>query len=212
MNQKSREQWIILPDQLPAVLKRCSKCGEKTQFNNSGKFRVNANGRLLDIWLIFRCSKCETSFNLAIYERMEAGRVDPAEYKGFLDNAPELALKYGNDRDLFARNRAEILKSRTEYRVEKGETARTWTEGETTEGETMEGDTMEAEVKISAGFDLRVDALLVRQLSVSRNMIKRWCEETLILSNGQTLSYKSKVKDSMVLSFYGPARAALTKT
>ena len=202
MNQKSREQWIILPDQLPAVLKRCSKCGEKTQFNNSGKFRVNANGRLLDIWLIFRCSKCETSFNLAIYERMEAGRVDPAEYKGFLDNAPELALKYGNDRDLFARNRAEILKSRTEYRVVKGEAARTWTEGET----------MEAEVKISAGFDLRVDALLVRQLSVSRNTIKRWCEETLILSNGQTLSYKSKVKDSMVLSFYGPARAALTKT
>lgn len=207
MNQKLREQWIILPDQLPAVLKRCSKCGEKTEFNNSGKFRVNANGRLLDIWLIFRCSRCETSFNLAIYERMEAGRVDPEEYKGFLDNAPELVLKYGNDRDLFARNRAEILKSRSEYRVEKGEAARTWTEGET-----MEGDTMEAEVKISAGFDLRVDALLVRQLSVSRNMIKRWCEETLILSNGQTLSYKSKVKDSMVLSFYGPARAALTKT
>lgn len=207
MNQKLQEQWIIIPDQLPAVLKRCSKCGEKTEFNNSGKFRVNANGRLLDIWLIFRCCRCDTSFNLAVYERVEAGRVDPEEYKGFLDNAPELALKYGNDRDLFARNKAEVLKSLTEYQVVRVDTAKMCTEGET-----MEVETTEVEVKISAGLDLRVDALLVRQLSVSRNIIKRWCEETFILSNGQTLSYKTRVKDSMVLSFYGPARDALTKT
>ncbi len=36
------------------VYHRCGKCGKKRDFINSGKFRVNANGNLLDVWLIFR--------------------------------------------------------------------------------------------------------------------------------------------------------------
>ncbi len=202
MNQNLRKQWIIIPDELPSVLKKCSKCGEKTEFKNSGKFRVNANGRLLDIWMIFRCSRCETSFNMSIYERLEAGRVDQAEYKGFLNNSPDLILRYGNDRNLFARNKAEASKNRTEYQVMTGETAKPC----------LDAEIMEVEVKISAGFDLRVDALLVRQLSESRSIIKKWCEEGLILNGGEMLSYKSRVKDSMVLQLYGAARDTLTKS
>lgn len=201
MNQNYRNQWIIIPDQLPSVLKRCSGCGKKTEFKNSGKFRVNANGRLLDIWLIFRCCRCETSFNLAIYERVEAGHVDKKEYKGFLDNSLELAFKYGNDREVFARNKAEVSKNLSKYRVMTGATSIPCL-----------AEAMEVEIQISPVFDLRVDTLLMRQLSVSRNVIKKWCEEGLILKKGQMLSYKSRVKDSMVLSFYGPAGDALTKT
>ena len=202
MNQNLRKQWTITPDELPSVLKKCSKCGEKTEFKNSGKFRVNANGRLLDIWMIFRCCRCETSYNMSIFERMEAGRVDKAEYKGFLNNSPDLALKYGNDRDLFVRNKAETYKNQTEYHIVTGETIYPC----------KEAGTWEVEVKIPAGFDLRVDALLVRQLKESRNTIKKWCEEGVILHNGEILSYKSRVRDLMVLQLTGPACAALTKS
>ena len=51
------------------VLHRCGGCGKKQPFVNTGKFRVNANGSRLDVWLIFRCSKCKHSWNLTVYER-----------------------------------------------------------------------------------------------------------------------------------------------
>ncbi len=49
------------------VYHRCGGCGKKQEFINSGKFRVNANGNRVDIWLIYRCKKCKHTWNLAVY-------------------------------------------------------------------------------------------------------------------------------------------------
>ena len=64
---------------------------------NFGKFRVNANGKQVDIWLIYRCKKCKHSWNLTIYERRRPSKIDPDEYELFIENDEALALKYGND-------------------------------------------------------------------------------------------------------------------
>lgn len=189
MNRNLRKQWIITPNQLPAIIRRCPKCGKKTEFINSGKFRVNANGRLIDVWLIYRCGQCETSWNMTIWERTEAGRLEKEEYEGFLQNDPELAEKYGNDRDLFARNKVEAAASKAEYHVTTVDTA----------FPSREDHAMEMEIRIRTGFDLRADIFLMQQLSVSRSRIKKWCEAGLILSDGQVLPPKGKIKDGMLL-------------
>ncbi len=189
MKRNFRKQWIVTPDELPAVIRRCPKCGKKTEFINSGKFRVNANGRLIDVWLIYRCGKCDTSWNMAVLERVEAGRLDEKEYEGFLKNDPHLAAKYGTDRDLFAKNKAEAADTGTEYHILEVDTPLPC----------REDHAMEIEVRIPAGFDLRVDIFLMRQLSVSRSRIKKWCEEGLILSREGILSPKKRVKDGMLL-------------
>ncbi|MFT4106274.1 MAG: DUF1062 domain-containing protein [Lacrimispora sp.] len=189
MHLHVQKQWIITPANLPSIIRRCPKCGIKTEFKNSKKFRVNANGRLIDVWLIYRCSKCETSWNMTVWERAEAGSLDEEEYQGFLSNDPALAEKYGNDRTLFAGNKAETSAERPEYSIEERDTP--FSCG-------LEYH-MEVHVKIPAGFDLRVDALLVRQLGVSRNKIKTWCEKGLVFNQGNLLSPKTRVKDGMIL-------------
>lgn len=189
MSLHVQKQWIITPSRLPSVIRRCPKCGMKTEFKNSRKFRVNANGRLIDVWLIYRCSKCETSWNMTVWERAEAGRLDEEEYKGFLSNDPVLIEKYGNDQALFARNKAETMDERSEYSIEERDTP-------------FPGSLeyhMEVHIKIPAGFSLRVDALLVRQLGVSRNRVKTWCEKGLVFNHGQLLSPKTRAKDGMML-------------
>ena len=40
------------------IIRRCGGCGKKMVFECAGKFRVNANGRRLDVWLIYRCQRC----------------------------------------------------------------------------------------------------------------------------------------------------------
>lgn len=90
------------------VYHRCGGCGKKQAFINSGKFRVNANGNRVDVWLIYRCKNCKHSWNLAINERMRPSKIKKDDYELFMENDYELASKYGNDIDFLKRNNAEF--------------------------------------------------------------------------------------------------------
>lgn len=78
------------------------------EFVNSGKFRVNANGKHLDVWLIYRCKKCKHSWNLSIYERVKPSKIPQTDYELFIENDYELAMQYGNDFSFLKKNRAEF--------------------------------------------------------------------------------------------------------
>lgn len=90
------------------VLHRCGGCGKKQEFINTGKFRVNANGNRVDVWLIFRCKKCKHTWNLTIYERKKPQKIPADILELFWDNDKELASKYGNDIDFLKKNNAEF--------------------------------------------------------------------------------------------------------
>ena len=90
------------------VYHRCGGSGKKQEILNSGKFRVNANGNRVDVWLIYRCKKCKHSWNLTIYERKKPAKIAPQEYELFMENDAELASQYGNDIEFLKRNNAEL--------------------------------------------------------------------------------------------------------
>ena len=90
------------------VYHRCGGCGKKQVFINSGKFRVNANGNRVDVWLIYRCKKCKYSWNLTIYERIKPSKIPSEEYELFMANDYELASTYGKNIDFLKRNKAEF--------------------------------------------------------------------------------------------------------
>ena len=84
----------------PRIYHRCRSCGRLREFRSTGRFRVNANGRLLDVWLLFRCTRCGSVWKLPLYQRVPRTRIAPETYRGFLENDPELARRYGTDRRL----------------------------------------------------------------------------------------------------------------
>ncbi|MDY6328964.1 MAG: DUF1062 domain-containing protein [Lachnospiraceae bacterium] len=90
------------------VYHKCAGCKKKSEFINSGKFRINANGNCIDVWLIYRCKKCKHTWNLTIYERIRPSRITPEEYELFMENDFELALKYGNNIEFLKKNNAEF--------------------------------------------------------------------------------------------------------
>lgn len=81
---------------------------KKMHFVNTGRFRVNANGNKVDIWLIYQCARCKHSLNLTVYERRKPNRIPQEEYRRFLENDEDLALQYGNDKAFLKRNRVEF--------------------------------------------------------------------------------------------------------
>lgn len=86
---------------------------------NTGRFRVNANGRRIDVWLIYQCEKCKHTLNLSIYERVNPEMIPGDEYKKFLANDEECALEYGTNYPLFAKNKAQICDEKIEYLIKE---------------------------------------------------------------------------------------------
>lgn len=109
----------VVPKRSYEVVRNCSKCGCKMNYVNTGRFRVNANGRKIDVWLIYQCEKCKHTLNLSIYERVNPEMIPEEEYLKFLGNDEDLALEYGTNYHLFARNKAQICDDKIEYIIKK---------------------------------------------------------------------------------------------
>ena len=83
--------WTLEPEGPPAVARRCPRCDLVHPFVSSGRFRVNGNGRRLDVWLGYNCSACRASWNLTVARR--ARPADLGELVRFERNDPALALR-----------------------------------------------------------------------------------------------------------------------
>lgn len=111
---KKIEYEIVLKDSL-WVLRNCPKCGRRTYFKNTKKFRVNANGSRLDVWLVYQCEECKHTLNISICERQKVSSMPKEVYQRFLDNDEQLAEMYGKDVQLFRRNKAFIDLDKAAY-------------------------------------------------------------------------------------------------
>ncbi|NLO09124.1 MAG: DUF1062 domain-containing protein [Clostridiales bacterium] len=116
MSYLKNNKYISSSNESFRVIRKCSVCGKKAIFINSNKFRVNANGSRIDVWLIYQCKKCKHTYNLTIYERVRKDALSLELYTGFIENDDELARVYGRDKSLFVKNKAEIdLRSGPRY-------------------------------------------------------------------------------------------------
>lgn len=90
------------------IFRYCKKCGEKKAFVSSGQFRVNAQKRSLDIWLIYKCSSCDTTWNATLYSRISPQSLKAELLEAFHKNDETLAEEFAMNSDLLQKNGAEI--------------------------------------------------------------------------------------------------------
>lgn len=84
------ETWRVQRTRLPTLLRRCPDCtGNKAL--STGKFRVNANGKLLDVWLLIRCMRCERNARIKVHHRTNVKSFDRARLRGYTENDLDLA-------------------------------------------------------------------------------------------------------------------------
>lgn len=100
--------WDIQYFDSPSVLRYCKKCGKKSEYICSGEFRVNAQQKALDIWLIYKCVHCNTTWNSTIYSRVSPQKLGTVLLEQFYKNDKNLATQYAMDSSLLQRNGAQI--------------------------------------------------------------------------------------------------------
>ena len=82
-------QWTITPKIPPQPRRSCSDCGEIKPFRSSGAIRLNASGKTLDAWLIYRCADCDSTWNRPIFQRRNIRDIAPDMLQALHTNDPE---------------------------------------------------------------------------------------------------------------------------
>ncbi|MEV7994252.1 DUF1062 domain-containing protein [Streptomyces sp. NPDC086077] len=98
-----RNDWIVKPVGLPLIRRRCQACTSDT-FGTTGKFRVNANHKLLDVWLLALCTQCGATTKITIVERTNVRSVRPDLLDRAHENDPTLAAELLQDGAIRRRN------------------------------------------------------------------------------------------------------------
>ncbi len=180
MSYLNKFKWEILPKNFPIVRRNCTKCGKKKEFVNTKKFRVNANGNYIDVWLIFQCNKCKSTWNLAIYERVRPEEIKKEEYNKFLSNSIELVRHYAFNMDIYSMNKAETVLESIDYDVNSKESTDLC----------QKENAKEIEIICKYPIRIRMEKLLAEQLKLSRSQVKRMCQ----VGNIYTLDNQNLIK------------------
>ncbi|MDH7800733.1 MULTISPECIES: DUF1062 domain-containing protein [unclassified Rhizobium] len=160
-----RVQWTIIPRTAPQPWIACSGCGGLRAFQSSGKIRLNANGRKLDAWLIYRCLTCEKTWNRPIFERQNVRDIAPAALEALQSNDP-LWIRAETFNIEALRRKSQRVDEFPEFDIEKTIMGAPpdWTRLDCTR----------AEIDLAVPFltSIRLDRLLASELGLSRSRLQ----------------------------------------
>jgi len=182
-------RWTIAPAIAPRPLINCNRCGGVRPYRCSDKFRVNANGKRIDAWLIYRCVACDNSWNFTILERRNRRDIEPALLAALESNEPALARRLAFD--------AAALRDRTVRIEEFADVAiRKQILGGNPEGAAA----FWLELRLDAATPLRLDRLLAAELGVSRSRLQGWEDKRrLTIEPDQAKALRKPVRDGMAV-------------
>jgi hypothetical protein len=165
------ETWVVVPTCLPTVLRRCHRCASG-RFRANGKFRVNANHKLLDAWLLALCAGCGNTTRLAVLERVHVRSVRPELLDLLHDNDPGLAAELLQDPVVRRRNRV-ALDWDDAWRLERGEPD---------QPRQPAGEATEVSVRFAARIPVRPVRLIAEGFGLSRAAVEALLAEGNLVS------------------------------
>lgn len=99
----SLHRFTVVSVAPPTIRTHCRKCGAARRFLCAERFRANSNGKLVDVWLLYRCAHCDATRNVAVVERTAVHRIDRALLEAAYDNDAATARRCARDVALLRR-------------------------------------------------------------------------------------------------------------
>jgi hypothetical protein len=171
------ENWAVVPTCLPLVRRRCHACAGG-RFRPSGKFRVNAHHKLLDAWLLVRCTRCGDTAKLTLLDRVNVRSVRPGLLDRLQHNDPDLIAELLQDPVVRHRNRV-TLDWDGAWRLDTGGSAH------------LDHEVIDVSVRFAAPIPVRPTRLIAEGCGLARAEVERLITEGNLVSAvrlGGTLS------------------------
>ncbi|OWV71007.1 hypothetical protein ATY77_15700 [Rhizobium sp. R634] len=162
-------RWTITPQTAPQPWITCSGCGGLRAFRSSDRIRLNANGRKLDAWLIYKCLICQKTWNRPILERRNVRGIDPVILNALQSNDPDWIRAEAFNIEALRRKSPRVDEF-AEFDITKQIRRQTadWTR-------------LEIELMVPLPISTRLDRLLATELKVSRSRLQALQEHGKLL-------------------------------
>jgi hypothetical protein len=153
--------FVVTSTATPPIAWHCPTCRRTERFACSQRFRANANGKLVDIWLIYRCIRCDQTKNITVVERRPVAKVPRALLDAAIDNDAATARGLARDVGLLKRAGARVA-APDDWRLDP---ARHATDGSDT-----------ILLRFAEPLLVRLDAVVAAALGVSRRRVAELVE------------------------------------
>ncbi|KRV48154.1 hypothetical protein AQ490_26170 [Wenjunlia vitaminophila] len=160
--------WVVTPTCLPLVLRPCHACAS-ARFRTSGKFRVNANHKLIDAWLLVLCTACGETAKLTVLERVNVRSVRPELLDRLHGNDPGLTAELLQDPVVRRRNRV-ALDWDNAWRLDTGGS------------DHLDREVIDVSVRFAARIPVRPVRLIAEGCGLSRSEVERLLTEGKLVS------------------------------
>lgn len=178
--------WKVKVKNTPLLIKKCSHC-DSDRFYCSDKFRMNAQKKNIDVWLIYRCVKCDNTCNLTLLSRNKPDLIDKTLFHSFSMNDKDTAWKYAFSTEMERKNNLRLDYGSVEYEVIPNTSLEDLLN--------LSNEVIKIHIKYEFEFDLKLSSLIRRCFSLSANQVKRMFEDGIITISGNKPPQKHKVKD-----------------
>lgn len=180
--------WTVTPVGYQHIAKRCPACNVKRDFAPSGAIRVNSQKKLLDIWSIYKCTRCDYTWNIALFSRLHVSKINRELLQRLLQNDAAMVHYYAADLATLKRNRAEPS-GQPDFRIHEQ-----WSVT------LMACQRITVRVRVSQPFRISLLSILKKQLKLSTAEI-RWLVETGHIEGIPLKQLKTKKLKAMEYDF-----------
>lgn len=193
METVKRSSWQVMPLSTPLLKKKC-KC-KSNLYYSSDKFRLNSQKKSIDVWLIYKCIKCDNTCNITILSRTKPDLIDKELYHRFSMNDEGTAWKYAFDAETFRRNNLEPDYSNIEYEIISENIS-------LHDISVMETDIIEFEIISLYNLDLKLTTIIRKCLDISPGQLEKMLSAGIISVQPSVPLKKSKVRSGIIVSIH----------
>jgi hypothetical protein len=154
--------WVVSELGLPTILRACVSC-RSTRHRPTGKIRVNANHKLLDVWLLICCDQCGRTSKIPVHERVNVRALEHERLVMFENNDPAMVRQLAMD---------AALASRAAYQLDWTGTWRLDTDIPFYDLGADDAAPLEVIVRFELPAPVRVEKLLTTGFGLSRSAVR----------------------------------------
>src|SRR5690606_23507652 len=175
----------------PYLKKQCNRC-HNTSVYCSDRFRINAQKKSIDVWLIYNCTKCDKSYNATIISRSKPELITKDLFDQFLENDIDTAWRYAFSKEIAKINSLEFDFGSVEYDiVYQGESFATLTSNQ--------HDKLIFKINYPFDFNLKISTIIRGEFGFSSNQMVLLIEEKVISVDSRFLQKKDKLRDGLII-------------
>jgi len=192
------ECWLVTPAAPPRLIRHCPGCRETKAFVCAESFRVNAQKKIVDVWLNYRCERCDEIWKCPVLARVAVSSVGADRLDAFFRDDPDMVRRHAFDEKRLNRLRVEASTA-----VEVRRSPRP-------SGAPFASLSIRFDVPLPCA--IRLDRLLAGELCVSRAELHRLCANGgLLVSPPRNKPLSARVHDGQRLCLLSLPAVTLTQ-